>query len=142
MPIINEAGMSLQPVIVIDDEECILRLAKKLLNRDCADCDITLFSSAEAAVNELRERSRNETLVPTIVIIDGNLSLDNGFYRLGHEVVQHLRSQEYGGKLHIIAHSGEAENNEKMLQAGANVSVIKNEILTLPEVVSAAFGRN
>ncbi|MEI7792286.1 MAG: response regulator [Candidatus Berkelbacteria bacterium] len=142
MPIINAAGLSLQQVIVIDDEECILRLAKKLLNRDCTDCDITLFNTAEAAVNELQERSRNETLVPTIVIIDGNLSLDSGFYRLGHEVVRHLRSMEFGDKLHIIAHSGETESNKKMLQAGANVSVIKNEILTLPEVVSAAFGRN
>lgn len=142
MPITEEAGKSLQPVIVIDDEEFVLRIAKRLLNKHIPDCEVSTFSTAEAAVNELRERSRNETLVPTIVIIDGSLKNDNGFYRLGHEVVQHLRNQEYGGLLHIIAHSSEGENNEKMIKAGANASVRKSEIETLPEAVSAALGRN
>lgn len=142
MPITDEAGMSLQSVIIIDDEEFILRLAKKLLDKHCTNCEVSLFDSAEAAVNELQERSRNETLTQAIIVIDGNLKKDDGAFRIGHEVVRLLRDQEYGDKLYIIAHSSDLEHNERMLCAGANASVHKELIETLPSAVSAALGRN
>ena len=117
--------------------------AKRLLDKHCSDYEIALFTTAEEAVKELEERSRKEIFTQTIVVIDGNLKKDSDAFRIGHEVVRHLREQEYSDKLYIIAHSSDLEHNERMICAGANASVQKEDITKeLHLAVSTAFGRN
>jgi CheY-like chemotaxis protein len=65
--------------IVIDDAELDRYVTQKFLERINKDLIVTAFQSAEQALEIIRENKKESTLLPTIILLDMQMPVMNGF---------------------------------------------------------------
>lgn len=65
--------------IVIDDAELDRYVTQKFLERINKDLIVTTFQSAEEALEIIRENTRESTSLPTIILLDMQMPVMNGF---------------------------------------------------------------
>ncbi len=73
----NKQGVDL--AYIIDDDEVILYLTR-LLNKDLTFCkQMASFTSSEKALNSLKEAIDNNLQLPSLILIDLNMPVMNGW---------------------------------------------------------------
>lgn len=85
------------------------------------------FERAIEALEEIKKRIENKELLPGVILVDGNLDLDEAELQDGIIVVQKIK--DLTDNIQLIGFSSDSRKNEKMIESGAQTAFSKMEAL-------------
>lgn|SRR5574343_724272 len=116
----NKQGVDL--AYIIDDDEVILYLTR-LLNKDVTFCkQMASFNSSENALNSLKEAIDNNLQLPSLILIDLNMPVMNGWTFLDE-----LSQLEAGKNIPVFIFSSSI--NQEDINRAKTYTIVKDYII-------------
>lgn len=107
---------------IIDDDEVILYLTK-LLNKDVTFCkQMSSFTSSEHALESLRKAIDNQHQIPSLILIDLNMPVMNGWTFLDE-----LSQLEIGKNIPVFIFSSSI--NQEDINRAKSYAIVKDYII-------------
>jgi len=114
---------------VVDDNKAIIDSCFRAWKSDLEELNFSFkhFERASDALEEIKKRIENENLLPGVILVDGNLDLDEAELQDGIIVVQKIK--DIADNIKLIGFSGDRFKNEKMIERGAETAFSKMDAL-------------
>jgi DNA-binding NarL/FixJ family response regulator len=123
---------NIDPVIVIiDDEHPFAEGVIDLFNFGLGVKNVKHYEKAETALAA-------DLSAAKVILVDTNLKKDTSPLDAGDEVVRQIR-KKYPGLHFIVGMSAEPENQKRWLGAGADVFIVKADIMAVTDLISHLF---
>lgn len=110
---------------VLDDNEALtesqLRGWETMVSKDFG---FRSYATAKEAFAVIEQKLQNNEGLPGIIFVDGNLDKDEGELKDGANFIIKVRKLESPQPI-LIAHSNSKSANERMMSAGADLTIIK-----------------
>jgi len=119
--------------IIDDNTDFNDALQRSLKYGEDRGVDFKFFNEGESALSAFEECCENKAQLPSIILVDYNLeqfAKINPRYKTGVEIIAKLEeicAKYQASRPEIIAYSSDKEQNEKLVQAGANSSIDKSD---------------
>jgi CheY-like chemotaxis protein len=98
---------------IIDDDEAINFVTKKLLANFDKDCEVTTFSKPMEALEKLKKIVAASEPLPDVLLLDINMPMMNGF-----EFLQKMREEGLNKKVQVIMYTSSVNPDDKKQSAG------------------------
>lgn len=98
---------------IVDDDETINFVTKKLLANFDKDCEVTSFSKPMEALDKLKSMVDAATPLPDVLLLDINMPKMNGF-----EFLQKMREEGLNKKVQVIMYTSSVNPEDKKQSAG------------------------
>ena len=125
----NLPPVNSKEVWVIDDNKAMIDSCFRAWKSDLEELNFSFkhFERASDALEEIKKRIENEKILPGVILVDGNLDLDETELQDGIIVVKKIK--DMADNIKLIGFSGDRFQNEKMLEKGAETAFSKMEAL-------------
>ena len=117
-------------VWILDDNEALTESQLRSWDLAGENFGFDSYTTAKEALSVIEEKIQKQESLPYVIFVDGNLDQDEGELKDGANFVIKVRKLEIPQPM-LIAHSNSKSANERMMQSGADLTMVKGTETTL-----------
>lgn len=103
----------IKKAFIIDDDEAVNFVTKKLLANFDQECEVTTFSKPLEALEKLKVMLDHAEPLPDVLLLDINMPKMNGF-----EFLQKMREEGLSKKVQVIMYTSSVNPEDKKTSSG------------------------
>lgn len=117
-------------VWILDDNEALAESQLRSWDLAGDNFGFQSYATAKETLSVIEQKTQNNESIPNIIFVDGNLDKDEGELKDGANFIIQVRRLEIPQPT-LIAHSNSKTANERMMAAGADLTMTKGTETTL-----------